>query len=59
MPLTEEMKEVIARGAGVEELKKAMIDLKMPTLYSAACKKVLEHKTTVEELMRVVPPASK
>lgn len=59
MPLTEEMKEVVARGAGVEELKQAMRDLKMPTLYSAACKKILERKTTVEELMRVVPPSAK
>jgi type II secretory ATPase GspE/PulE/Tfp pilus assembly ATPase PilB-like protein len=59
MPLTEEMKEVVARGAGIDDLKKAMRDLKMPTLYSAACKKILEQKTTVEELMRVVPPTAK
>jgi type IV pilus assembly protein PilB len=59
MPLTEEMKEVVARGAGIDDLKRAMRDLKMPTLFSAACKKILEQKTTVEELMRVVPPTAK
>ncbi len=59
MPLTEEMKEVVAKGAGVEELSKAMVDLNMPTLFAAARQKVLQRKTTLEELMRVVPPSKK
>lgn len=57
MPVTEEMKIMIQKKAGIDELKKAMLDLKMPTLYSAARDKVLEGKTTVEELLRVVPPS--
>lgn len=56
MPLTEEMKMVVQKGAGIDELKTAMRDLKMPTLFTAARDKVLEQKTTVEELLRVVPP---
>ena len=56
MPLTEDMKHVISQGAGVEELSRSMTEMKMPTLYNAAVDKVLEKKTTVEELMRVVPP---
>lgn len=56
MPLTEEMKQVISKGVGVEELSASMTEMGMPTLYSAAVKKVLQKRTTVEELMRVVPP---
>ena len=56
MPLTEEMKIIVQKGAGVDELRAAMRELKMPTLYTAARDKVLERKTTVEELLRVVPP---
>ncbi|MCE2928498.1 MAG: GspE/PulE family protein [Candidatus Caenarcaniphilales bacterium] len=55
MPLTEEMKTVVQKGAGVDELKAAMTRLNMPTLFAAASYKVLEKKTTVEELLRVVP----
>ena len=54
MPLTEDMKNVVQKGAGVDELNKAMREMEMPTLFSAAKDKVLEKKTTVEELMRVV-----
>ena len=54
MPLTDDMKNTIQKGAGVDELKKAMTDMEMPTLFSAAKDKVLAKKTTVEELMRVV-----
>ncbi|MDA0771755.1 MAG: GspE/PulE family protein [Cyanobacteria bacterium] len=56
MPLTEEMKQVISKGVDVEVLNRSMTEMGMPTLYSAAVIKVLEKKTTVEELMRVVPP---
>lgn len=54
MPVTDDMKMVIQKGAGVDELSKAMTEMKMPTLFSAAKDRVLEKKTTVEELMRVV-----
>lgn len=54
MPLTDAMKAVIQKGAGVEDLEKAMEELGMPTLFTAARDKVLGKKTTVEELMRVV-----
>lgn len=54
MPVTEDMKNVIQKGAGVDELSKAMNEMKMPTLFTAARERVLEKKTTVEELLRVV-----
>jgi type II secretory ATPase GspE/PulE/Tfp pilus assembly ATPase PilB-like protein len=54
MPVTDDMKNVIQKGAGVDELSKAMTEMDMPTLFSAARDKVLQKKTTVEELMRVV-----
>ncbi len=54
MPLTEAMKAVIQKGAGADELSAAMLEMKMPTLFEAACQKVLEHKTSVEELLRVI-----
>ena len=56
MPLTEEMKIVVQKGAGIDELRAAMRELNMPTLFTAARDKVLQRKTTVEELLRVVPP---
>jgi type II secretory ATPase GspE/PulE/Tfp pilus assembly ATPase PilB-like protein len=40
---------------GVDELKLAMTELGMPTLHAAAVEKVLQRKTTVEELIRVIP----
>lgn len=55
MPLTEEMKTFVSKGVGVDELKLAMTELGMPTLHAAAVEKVLQRKTTVEELIRVVP----
>lgn len=55
MPLTEEMKSFIQKGADIDELKTAMTKLNMPTLYTAALNKVLQKKTTFEELLRVVP----
>jgi type II secretory ATPase GspE/PulE/Tfp pilus assembly ATPase PilB-like protein len=54
MPVTDDMKVVIQRGAGVDELGAAMREMNMPTLFTAARDKVLQKKTTVEELMRVV-----
>lgn len=57
MPLTEEMKMVVQKGAGIDELRSAMNKLNMPTLFSAARDKVLQKKTTVEELLRVVSPS--
>lgn len=54
MPLTDDMKIVIQKGAGVDELSSAMREMNMPTLFSAAKEKVIAKKTTVEELMRVV-----
>ena len=48
------MKNVIQKGAGVDELKTAMDELEMDTLFTAARDKVLDKKTTVEELLRVV-----
>lgn len=56
MPLTEDMKTVVQKGVSLDELKQAMRDMKMPTLFTAAKEKVLSKKTTVEELLRVVPP---
>ncbi len=55
MPLTEEMKTFIQKGADIDELKVAMRKLNMPTLFTAAREKVLNKKTTLEELLRVVP----
>lgn len=54
MPLTEEMKTVVQKGSSVDELRAAMREMQMPTLFTAACQKVLDHKTSVEELLRVV-----
>ncbi len=56
MPLSEEMKLVIQKGANTDELKHAMDRMEMPTLFKAAVTKVLQQITTVEELLRVVPP---
>jgi type IV pilus assembly protein PilB len=53
MPVTKEIKELIAHGARPAEICKVARDQGMRTLREAALAKVLEGVTTLEEIMRV------
>ena len=53
MPLHEELREAILRGASAAELKRAAIRLGMLTLRASALMRLKEGTTTVEEVLRV------
>ncbi len=53
MPFTEMMKELVLNGASSAELKKAAISEGMMTLRRSGIHKVLEGRTTIEEILRV------
>ncbi|UCD36331.1 MAG: Flp pilus assembly complex ATPase component TadA, partial [Nitrospiraceae bacterium] len=53
MPVKEELKEMIVRGATSSDLKKAAIRLGMKTLRMSGLTKLKDGVTTVEEVLRV------
>jgi len=53
LPITGEIRELIARGADAGAIKKVARDLGMLTLRDAGLAKVLEGVTTIEEVLRV------
>jgi type IV pilus assembly protein PilB len=53
MPVTKELKELIARGADPAEICKVARDQGMRTLREAGLSKVLDGVTTIEEVLRV------
>ncbi len=53
MPVKEELKEMIIRGATATELKKGAIDLGMRTLRMSGLTKIREGVTSIEEVLRV------
>jgi type IV pilus assembly protein PilB len=53
MPVKEELKEMILKGASAADLKKAAIRLGMKTLRMSGLTKVKEGMTSIEEVMRV------
>ena len=53
LPITPEIRELVARGADPAEIKKVARDLGMLTLREAGLAKVLEGVTTIEEVLRV------
>lgn len=55
MPVNEKMKVLIQENAGLNEIKKVAKETGMDTLFESGVAKVLEKKTTIEELLRVVP----
>jgi type II secretory ATPase GspE/PulE/Tfp pilus assembly ATPase PilB-like protein len=55
MPVVNKMKSLIHNKADLEDYKAVMAENKMKTLFDSARDKVLSHKTTLEEFLRVVP----
>ena len=55
MPVVNKMKSLIHNKADLEDYKAVMAENKMKTLFDSALDKVLSHKTTLEEFLRVVP----
>ena len=53
MPLKEELKELIVKGATGAELKKAAIKSGMRTLRMSGLTKIKEGVTSIEEVLRV------
>jgi len=52
MPITDEIRELIHRGASTEELRDAAVRAGMRTLRQDGLDKVFEGLTTVEEVVR-------
>ncbi len=53
MPVREEIKEMILKGASASEIKKAAVRLGMKTLRMSGLTKVKEGMTSIEEVLRV------
>jgi type IV pilus assembly protein PilB len=53
MPVNENLKELILRGASTTELKKEAVKTGMSTLRKSAIKKMKQGLTTVEEVLRI------
>jgi type IV pilus assembly protein PilB len=53
MPVGEEIKEMIVKGATASDLKKAAIKLGMKTLRMSGLTKMKEGMTSIEEVLRV------
>jgi type IV pilus assembly protein PilB len=53
MPITEPIKDLIVRGAPVQELRATAQAQGMKTLREAGIARVLEGTTTVDEMLRV------
>lgn len=56
MPVNEKIQQMIQEKPNLNEIKAELIRLGVPTLAQAGIQKVRKRKTTVEELLRVVPP---
>jgi len=52
MPIGEEMRELVLRGASVSEIKQQAVALGMDTLRRAGLSKIREGVTTIEEVLR-------
>lgn len=59
MPVTEQMKIMIQEGAGVNDFRKLMKEMGVDSLLECGVQKILEKKTSVEEVLRVVPRESR
>lgn len=55
VPITQEIKELILRSAGIKELRALVKNKKIPLLTDVACRIVQQGMTSVEECLRVVP----
>lgn len=54
MRVTRKMKRIIQEDASLERLREVMQEEEMKSLHEVATAKVLEHKSTMEELLRVI-----
>jgi len=57
MPFTDSIKELLAREATLEEVRKAALKGGMRPLRLRGAQKVANGLTTPEEVLRVAPPA--
>lgn len=55
MPVTEKIQQLIQEKAGSNEIKAELLRLGIPDLLHAGIQKVRKRKTTIEELLRVIP----
>ena len=56
MPITKEIKKLIAQGAHDITIEEAAVGAGMNTLHQACLKHILEGKTTIDEFVRVLGP---
>ena len=56
MPITKEIKKLIAQGAHDVEIEEVAIGAGMKTLHNACLKHIVEGRTTIEEFIRVLGP---
>ena len=56
MPITKEIKKLIAQGAHDIQIEEAAIGAGMKTLHQACLKHIVEGRTTVDEFVRVLGP---
>ena len=55
MPISERIQQMIQERAGLNEIKAELVRLGVPNLTQAGIQKVRKRKTTLEELLRVIP----
>lgn len=53
MTMDDELKDMVVKGEPASAIKRKAVEKGMVTLHEAAAKKVLEGKTTIEEILRV------
>lgn len=56
MPITKEIKRLIAQGAHDVQIEEAAVGAGMKTLHQACLKHIIEGKTTISEFLRVLGP---
>ena len=56
MPITKEIKKLIAQGAHDITIEEAAVGAGMNTLHQACLKHIIEGKTTIDEFIRVLGP---
>ncbi len=56
MPITKEIKRLIAQGAHDVEIEEVAIGAGMKTLHNACLKHIIDGRTTIEEFVRVLGP---
>ncbi len=59
MPVDSKIKMMIQERSGINEIKKYLQDKKVDNLYQSGVKKIVEKLTTVDEVLRVVPPEAR